>query len=98
MSDKTLRSALIRLAASSTPEVKAAILPILKKTAGSKLPPNLAEAYDEAGSQAIGASAALERLTRLLPFTAEYEVLAKASLELKEAIKVWRKKTQDIAG
>lgn len=37
--DKKLRSDLIRLAASSTPEVKAAILPLLKlKTAASRVP------------------------------------------------------------
>ncbi len=36
MSDRQLRSDLIRLAASSTPEVKEALLPLLAKTAAPK--------------------------------------------------------------
>lgn len=36
MSDRRLRSALIRLAAASTPEVRKALLPLLSKTAAPK--------------------------------------------------------------
>ena len=65
MSDRQLRSDLIRLAARSTPEVKAAILPLLSKKAAERGPNDkIMDLYREADDHLSRARSTLKNFVR----------------------------------
>ncbi len=64
MSDSKLRSDLIRLASRSTPEVRKALLPLLKKTAGRGPNDKIMDLYREADDHLSRARSSLKNFVR----------------------------------